>query len=56
MDAQGVIFAKKANTPSLLLYIVDGSQKLDASTKDEMQKANRQRCGCMDMGDSHRKR
>ena len=38
MDAQGVIFAKKANTPSLLLYIVDGSQKLDASTKDEMQK------------------
>ena len=38
MDAQGVIFSKKANTPSLLLYIVDGSQKLDASTKDEIQK------------------
>ena len=38
IDAQGVIFSKKANTPSLLLYIVDGSQKLDASTKDEIQK------------------
>lgn len=50
MDAQGVIFAKKANTPSLLLYIVDGSQKLDASTKDEMQKQIAKGAGCMDMG------
>ena len=38
MDAQGVIFAKKTTLPSSLLYIVDGSRILDASTQKEMQK------------------
>lgn len=55
MDAQGVIFAKKANTPSLLLYIVDGSQKLDASTKDEVQSKS-PKARMYGYGDSHRKR
>ncbi len=51
MDAQGVIFAKKANTPSLLLYNCRTVAKSwDASTKDEMQKQIAKRCGCMDMG------
>ena len=38
MDAQGVIFAKKATLPSSLLYLVDGSRTLDASIRKEMQK------------------
>lgn len=33
MDAQGVIFASKTTIPSSLLYIVDGSEALNAATQ-----------------------
>ena len=38
MDAQGVIFASKTTIPSSLLYIVDGSEALNAATQKEIQK------------------
>ena len=38
LDGQGVIFTSKVSNPSSMLYIVDGSQTLDTTTKKEMQK------------------
>ena len=55
MDAQGVIFAKKANTPSLLLYIVAVAKSWMLLPKMRC-KSKSPKVRMYGYGDSHRKR